>query len=152
MAIVEKQTGYENQANYWHWTLRLIPSSWLKMSPIEGSNDRDRGDWDRGRGDNDLDDTRSGYRRRREDNQPPRIEVPLGIVVTVTLYLLGQLITSVWWAATQQNNLQHEMMDRAKEESRLWDGLQTYRAEVGALRIEIARITGQNNDKQKRED
>lgn len=91
----------------------------------------------------DLDDTRSSFRRRYDDSPPPapKVQVPFGVVITIAIYLVGQLIGGVWWAATQQSNLQHEIADRAREESRLWDSMQTYRAEVQALRVELARLS-----------
>lgn len=119
------------------WQYLPIPESWW----LSESNDRDAFR-ERSRERDDLEDTRS-FRRRYEEppSAPPtpRIQVPLGVIVTIVIYLIGQLATSVWWAATLQSNLQHEIMDRAKEEQRLWDSIQAYRAEVGALRVDIAR-------------
>lgn len=118
-----------------------IPQSWYAVD-----NGRDRGerniDRERERNNDDLDDTRS-FGRRYDDHPPfaPKVQVPFGVVVTITIYLIGQLVAGVWWAATLQSNLQHEIADRAKEEQRLWDGIQAYRAEVNALRIDIARVS-----------
>lgn len=147
-------------ARWYSW----IPRSWYANGGQDGGdrpdprNDhrvyRDR---DRDR-DIDLDDTRS-FRRRYDDIQPPsqaspKFQIPAGAVLTLVLYLIGQLIAGVWWGATQQANLQHEIMDRAKEEQRLWESVQTYRLEVQALRVEIARSGSkagsrkQNNDEE----
>lgn len=123
------------------WWTYAIPPSWL----LNESNDRnrDREPRDRREREMDLEDTWS-YRRRLEDQTPPspKVQVPFGVIVTITLYLVGQLVGGVWWAATLQSNLQHEIMDRAKEEQRLWITIDTYKAEVNALRIELARVSG----------
>jgi len=125
---------------WWH---RLpIPSSWIL---VEGIDPRDRRE-------SDLDDTRS-YRRRYDDapqSQPaPQVQVPLGVIVTIMIYLVGQLVGGVWWAATLQSNLQHEIADRTKEEGRLWQTVETYRLQVEALRVEIAR-SGLKTDSRRR--
>jgi hypothetical protein len=103
-----------------------------------------------------MDDTWSRYRRfdDQPSNQPsqPKVQVPFGVLVTILIYLIGQLVGGVWWAATLQSNLQHEITDRSKEEARLWDGIQTFRQETNALRLEIARLTGNGRNKQKEED
>lgn len=124
-----------------------IPKSWYANGQEGGIGDprndhrvyRDR---DRDR-DIDLDDTRS-FRRRYDDIPPssPRVQVPFGVIITIVIYLIGQLVGGVWWAATLQSNLQHEIADRSKEEIKLWTEINTYRAEVNALRIDIARVTG----------
>lgn len=121
---------------WWHYA---VPHSWLMA---EG--DRDREPRDRREREMGLDDTWS-YRRRMEDQPPPpspKVQVPFGVIVTITIYLVGQLVGGVWWAATLQSNLHHEMADRAKEEHRLWESIQTYRLEVQQLRVEIARNSG----------
>jgi hypothetical protein len=118
------------------WEHLPIPESWHLV-------DRDPSPYrERERGEPiDLDESRSGYRRRYDDSPPPapRIQVPLSLVVTVVIYFIGQLIGSIWWAATLQSNLQHEIADRAKEESRLWQTVETYRLENNQLRVEVAR-------------
>jgi len=137
--------GRHNRKQWWHHL--PIPESWY----VDEEEGRNRYIGDRRSTSSDLDDTRSGYRRRYDDDPPlpsfssPRIQIPLPLVVTIIIYLIGQLIGGIWWAATQQSNLQHEIADRAKEEARLWDGLQTYRAENNALRLEVARLTGNSN-------
>lgn len=117
----------------WRSWWSCLPQSWIKMSPIEGGRERER----------DADDTAAYPRRRWEDSGPPppapRIQVPLGLVVTIVIYLLGQLIGSIWWAATLQSNQNHEIADRAKEEARLWQEVGTCRLEVQQLRVEVAR-------------
>lgn len=140
-------------ARWYNW----IPRSWYATGQEGGQSDprndhrvyRDR---DRDR-DIDLEDTRS-FRRRYEDQQPPspKFQIPAGAVLTLVIYLIGQLIGGVWWAATQQSNLQHEIVDRAKEESKLWDQINTYRAEVNALRIEIARVTSRSSNRDNRQE
>lgn len=138
-----------------HGWYRLIPRSWIvdhRPTAIECQplamdqpfamerHDRRQPRDDRDR-ELDLDDTRS-FRRRYDDQLPiaPKVQVPFAVIVTIMIYLIGQLVGGVWWAATLQSNLQHEIADRSKEEKRLWDDIQTYRAEVNALRIEIARV------------
>ena len=120
---------------------RWIPQSWYAIDNGNGRDrDRDRGrEIDRDR-DTDLDDTRS-FRRRYDDypTPTPKVQVPFGVVVTIMIYLIGQLVGGVWWAATLQSNLQHEITDRGREEQRLWESIQTYRLEVQALRVEAAR-------------
>jgi hypothetical protein len=124
---------------------RWIPKSWIANESIGGGgraqqyNNRDR---DRER-ELDLDDTRSFRNRRYDDGPPlaPKVQVPFGVIVTILIYLIGQLVGGVWWAATLQSNLQHEMADRIKEEGRLWESIQTYRVEVQALRIDLARLS-----------
>jgi hypothetical protein len=135
------------------WWQKSIPKSWYMTESgggREGTStggegrgfyrDRDR---DRDR-ELDLDDTRS-MRRRYDDSSPPspKIQVPFGVILSVAIYLIGQLVGGVWWAATLQSTLQHEISDRAKEEGRLWDSIQTYRVEVQALRIDLAKLTSQ---------
>lgn len=135
-----------------------IPKSWYANGGGQEGGDprndhrvyRDR---DRER-DIDLDDTRS-FRRRYDDLPPqtgPKFQIPASAVLTLMLYLIGQLIAGVWWGATQQANLQHEIVDRAKEENKLWDQINTYRSEVNALRIEIARVTRSDNRSHRQED
>lgn len=135
-----------------------IPRSWYangqEGGQVDPRNDhrvyRDR---DRDR-DIDLEDTRS-FRRRYEDQPQPqaaKFQIPAGAVLTLVIYLIGQLIGGVWWAATQQSNLAHEIVDRAKEESKLWDQINTYRAEVNALRVEVARVTRSSNRDNRQED
>jgi hypothetical protein len=88
-----------------------------------------------------LDDT--SVRRRRSDDADPAafratgtgINFPTGLL----LFLLGQLVGGIWWAATLQSDMNHEIQDRAKEEARLWQTVETYRLQVEALRIEVAR-------------
>lgn len=130
------------------WQYLHIPDSWLLSENDRSDRPRDQRDRDRDR-ELDLEDTRS-FRRRYEESAPPpsapRIQVPLGVIVTVVLYLVGQLVGGVWWAATLQSNLQHEIMDRAKEEDRLWQSIQTYRLEIQQLRVENAR--GQDGRRQ----
>lgn len=130
-----------------------IPKSWYAQEgggvPDQRNDHRAYRDRDRDR-ETDLDDTRS-YRRRYEDLPPsssPKVQIPAGAVLTLVIYLIGQLIGGVWWAATQQSNLQHEIVDRAKEETKLWNEINTYRVEVNALRIEIARLTSANPRRQ----
>lgn len=120
------------------WWSYAIPPSWLLN---EGGGHREPRD--RRERDTDLEDTWT-YRRRLEDQPPPspKVQVPFGVIVTITIYLVGQLVGGVWWAATLQSNLQHEIVDRAKEEERLWQSIQTYRLEVQQLRVEIARASG----------
>lgn len=139
-----------------------IPKSWYANGgQQEGGVDRgaDR-DWDRAERsdprndhrvyrdrdrdrDTDLDDTRSFRGRRYDDQQPqpsaPKFQIPAGAVLTLVIYLIGQLIAGIWWAATLQTNQQHEIVDRAKEEGRLWQTVETYRLQVEALRREMAR-------------
>ena len=115
---------------------------------------REGDDRDRDR-DNDLDDTRSSLRRRYDDlpTQPaPKIQVPFAVVISVIIYLVGQLVTGIWWGATLQSDLRHEIADRAKEEQRLWDSIQTYRSEVNALRIDVARLSGPKKRTQDQEE
>lgn len=136
-----------------------IPKSWYiepwAANAQEGGGDprndhrvyRDR---DRDR-DIDLDDTRS-FRRRYDDPGPqssPKVQVPFGVIVTITIYLVGQLVAGVWWAATLQSNLQHEIADRSKEESRLWQTVETYRLQVEALRVEMARSGVKSGSRQR---
>ncbi len=131
--LSDADEGNGRQGRKQWWQHIPIPESWHLVD--EGRTYRDR---EGGR--DDLDDTRS-YRRRYDDGPPqaPRIQVPLSLVVTIIIYLIGQLISSVWWAANQQSNLQHEISDRQKEESRLWQNIETYRLENNQLRVEIAR-------------
>lgn len=122
------------------WSYVPIPTSWI-LSDGDRGGDRDRRDRDR---DLDLDDTRPLRRRWDEQGPPPpppapRVQVPLAVIVTLAIYLVGQLMAGIWWAATLQSNQQHEMADRAKEESRLWQTVETYRLQVEALRREMAR-------------
>lgn len=88
------------------WWSRL-PSSWLQMSPPD---DRER-----------LDET--DYRRRREDYAPPpapRIQVPIGVVVTIAIYLIGQLAGSIWWAATLSSKVAY----LEQRQGELWQKLE----------------------------
>lgn len=136
-----------------------IPKSWYANAQEGGGGDprndhrvyRDR---DRDR-DIDLEESRS-FRRRYDDPPPqshtPKFQIPAGAVLTLVLYLIGQLIAGVWWGATQQANLQHEIVDRAKEENKLWDQINTYRAEVNALRIEIARVSNRSSNRDNRQE
>lgn len=136
------------------WEHLPIPASWWMESNLPPSSAPPYRD----RGSENLDDTWSRYnqQRRYDDSPPPspKIQVPFSVIVTVTIYLVGQLVAGVWWAANQESNLQHEISDRQKEEARLWDGIQSYRSEVNALRLDIARLTGNrsNYNKQKEED
>jgi hypothetical protein len=58
----------------------------------------------------DLDGT-GGFQRRRWDDLPapaaPRVQVPLGVVVTLVIYLIGQLAGGIWWAATLQSDVRY---------------------------------------------
>jgi hypothetical protein len=131
-SINSPDNGKINRKQWWdHFS---IPSSWYLSDA--SYRDRER--------ESDLDDTRSNYRRRYDDSsqgppQAPKIQIPLALVVTIVIYLLGQLIGSIWWAATQQSDLQHEIVDRQKEEARLWQSIETYRLENNQLRVEVAR-------------
>lgn len=155
---LKQSTSPDNgKTSHKQWWERLpIPASWWMENNLPPPNSPPYRD----RNSENLDDTWSRYnhQRRYDDNNPPplppspRIQVPLALVVTIVIYLVGQLIGGIWWAATQQSNLQHEIQDRAKEESRLWDSIQAYRAEVGALRVDIARLGSNNNRKQKEEE
>ena len=140
------QVTRSRMAKFYDW----IPESWYAIDNGRGDRtDRDRGDRDR----EDLDDTRS-FRRRYDDNIPPapKIQVPFGVIVTVVIFTITQLVGGVWWGATLSANLQHEIADRAKEEGKLWDQVNTYRSEVNALRIEIARATRTSNRDNRQED
>lgn len=138
---LDKANGKTSRKQWWNNL--PIPHSWyLSEGPPYRERDRDREPLD-------LDDTRSSYRRRFDDPpalppSQPRVLVPIAVLITIVLWSIGQLTMSVWWAATLQSNLNHEVADRAKEEARLWDGIQTYRAETNALRLEVARLTGNN--------
>lgn len=149
------------------WQYFPIPSSWLveavettetRIEIMEGNLPPSSSPPYRGRDEQGMDDTWSRYRRRYDDEQPPsppqppKIQVPFSVIVTVIIWSVAQLVAGVWWAATLQSNLEHEIQDRAKEESRLWDSIQTYRAEVGALRVDIARLGSNNNRRQKEEE
>lgn len=140
------------------WYSRVIPKSWFLNDSIDRDRDRslDRSESyrDRSRLLDDLDDTRS-FRRRYEDQPPPqapKVQVPFSVIVTITIYLIGQLVAGIWWAATLQSNLQHEISGREKEEQRLWDSIQAYRAEVNALRLDIARATGNTSRRLNKEE
>jgi PAS domain-containing protein len=138
MSIANPQ---EQQGKFFWWGFIPFPKSWFA---VEGNLPPGSPPY-RDREPENLDDTWSRYNRQRryEDNngpsQQPKVQVPLGVIVTIMIYLVGQLVGGVWWAATLQSNLQHEITDRQKEESRLWDNIQTYRLEVQSLRVEMAR-------------
>lgn len=131
----------------WWWA--PVPSPPIQAEGV----DRDRRREER---DIDLDDTRPLFRRRYDDSPPappaPKIQVPFAVVISVTIYLVGQLVTGIWWGATLQSDLRHEIADRAKEEQRLWDSIQTYRSEVNALRNDVARLSGPKKRTQDQEE
>lgn len=139
---------------WWGFVPIPIPVSWIREdeehiptlqiqmennSPPGPPSYRDR------EGEN-LDDTWPRYnnRQRRYDDsqqppQPPKIQVPISVIITVVFWSIAQLVGGVWWAATLQSDLRHEIADRSKEEERLWENIQTYRLEVQALRVDLAR-------------
>ena len=138
----------KNNSRRYKW----IPESW-----IADESNNDRMSIDPGKGVyrdparyseryDDLDDTRPVMRRRYEDSHPPphKIQVPFPVIVTLCIYLVTQLIAGVWWAATMQAQQNHEIADRAREERELWETIQTYKAEVNQLRLEIARYHPNN--------
>lgn len=149
MSVAPIVTSTEPRSRSRNLLYDWIPQSWYAVD-----NGRDRGERnpDRER-DIDLDDTRS-FGRRYDDQSPfvPKIQVPFGVVVTLVIFTITQLVTGVWWGATLSANLQHEIADRAKEEQRLWDSVQAYRSEVNALRIDIARLTGTPNRRSTQKD
>lgn len=141
---ISTDNGKHSRKQWWQHI--PIPDSWHLIDDRYRERDREQID---------LDDTRSSYRRRYDDGPPPspKIQVPLSLVVTIVIYLVGQLIGGIWWAATLQSNLQHETADRAKEESRLWQAIETYRLENNQLRVEVARNNTQlRNIKEEQED
>jgi hypothetical protein len=124
-----------------NWTIR--------MSPIEGDRDRDR-DLDRGldrvrererderrereRERDELESTGAFYRRRYDDispSAPPprRVEIPFGVIVTLVLYLIGQLVGSVWWAATLQSDVRYAQ----REDAKIWQKVETHDLQLGKL-------------------
>jgi hypothetical protein len=134
---------------WWQYT---IPESWISIEGVDPRERQERQSRDFNRDRDELEDTRSFRNNRRYDDSPPlspKIQVPFGVIITIMIYLIGQLVGGVWWAATLQSNLQHEIADRAKEESRLWDSVQTYRLEVQALRVEIARSAPKSSSRQR---
>lgn len=140
MALVESESNTA-VPYYPPWWKRPIFLTWQTMAPV----DRER--------EFDPDATGSLRRRRYDDEGPPlqpypKVQVPFGVVVSLMIYLVGQLIGGVWWAATLQSDVNHEIADRLKEEARLWQSVETYRLEVHQLRVELAKKNSTTTRKQ----
>jgi hypothetical protein len=91
--------------------------------------------------DDPLDQTGS-WRRRYEDTHPPqhRIEIPFSAIVAITLYLIGNLVTSIWWAATIQSNQQHQQVQitinqqqQQQEMIKLWQKVETHDLQLARM-------------------
>ena len=76
----------------------------------------------------------------------------------IFIFMLAQLIGGIWWSATMQAKLDHEIADRARdqaqssadrsrEQSQLWQAVETYRLQTDQLRIEVARVQGNRSYK-----
>lgn len=88
----------------------------------------------------DLDDTRS-MRRRWDDTQPPPPRPGphisyAAIAVTVALFMIGHLVTSIWWAATQDANMKFMQLDYVK----LWDLYQDQKKEIDSMQRKISEM------------
>lgn len=97
-----------------------VPRSWVAMSNERGHAD--------------LEGT-GQFRRRWEDSAPPsapRVQVPVGVIVTVVIYLIGQLCAGIWWAATSQSSLLY-LQQRNGE---LWQLIETQRLRIDKLERE----------------
>lgn len=104
-----------------------------------------------------LDDSRV-FRRRSDDLEShiapgggSGINVPASAIVGFVMYLIAQTAGGIWWAATVQAKVDHDELDRAREEQRLWDSINNYHLEVNALRLDIARVQGAQSDLQSRQ-
>jgi hypothetical protein len=94
-----------------------------------------------------LNDT-SSFRRRREDSDDSSggggfrmTGNGINFPTVVFIFLLGQLVGAIWWGATMQSDVNHEVVDRAKQEGQLWQIVETYRLQVDQLRIDVARAS-----------
>lgn len=157
MSIANPVSSSDSSNNKWRlewWGFIPIPVTWIErqeikwqeLEAIEMEGNSPPPPSYRDRENESLDDTWSRYNRQRryDDNQhqsqsPPKIQVPISVIITVVFWSIAQLVGGVWWAATLQSDLRHEISDRSKEEERLWENIQTYRLEVQALRVDLAR-------------
>lgn len=96
------------------------PDVWSAMSPVD-----------------DLDDTRSIQRRRWEDQYSPppshKVQVPLSVIVTLSIYLVGQLVGGIWWAATLQSDVKYQQQDSMK----LWQKVETHDLQLARMEVLI---------------
>lgn len=93
-----------------------------------------------------LEGTGSFYRRKQEDRERDDGSTfrasgnGINFPTAIFLFLLAQLVGGVWWGATMQSDVNHEIADRARQEGQLWQEVATYKLEVDQLRLEVARL------------
>jgi len=75
-----------------------------------------------------LDGTGSFYRRRADDMERERpmstsggIRIPPGLIVGMVMYLIGNTVGGIWWAATTQAKIDNLTADNIK----LWQKIET---------------------------